>query len=41
MSDIKLIEVPKWGLSMDEGTVIAWLIDEGSPFAKGDLICEI
>ncbi|MFC9358556.1 2-oxo acid dehydrogenase subunit E2 [Rhodococcus sp. NPDC057014] len=41
MSDIKLIEVPKWGLSMDEGTVTAWLIDEGSPFAKGDLICEI
>ncbi|MFE5706636.1 2-oxo acid dehydrogenase subunit E2 [Rhodococcus koreensis] len=41
MSDIKLIEVPKWGLSMDEGTVTAWLIDEGTPFAKGDLICEI
>ncbi|MFC9556752.1 2-oxo acid dehydrogenase subunit E2 [Rhodococcus sp. NPDC056960] len=41
MSDIKLIEVPKWGLSMDEGTVTAWLIDEGTPFTKGDLICEI
>jgi pyruvate dehydrogenase E2 component (dihydrolipoamide acetyltransferase) len=41
MSDIKLIEVPKWGLSMDEGTVTEWLIDEGTPFAKGDLICEI
>ncbi|WP_016883734.1 MULTISPECIES: 2-oxo acid dehydrogenase subunit E2 [unclassified Rhodococcus (in: high G+C Gram-positive bacteria)] len=41
MSDIKLIEVPKWGLSMDEGTVTEWLIDEGTPFSKGDLICEI
>ncbi|RZL74177.1 MAG: diaminohydroxyphosphoribosylaminopyrimidine deaminase [Rhodococcus sp. (in: high G+C Gram-positive bacteria)] len=41
MSDIKLIEVPKWGLSMDEGTVTAWLIDEGTPFSKGDLLCEI
>ncbi|MDV7356070.1 2-oxo acid dehydrogenase subunit E2 [Rhodococcus oxybenzonivorans] len=41
MSDIKLIEVPKWGLSMDEGTVTEWLIEEGTSFAKGDLLCEI
>ncbi|TQC44479.1 diaminohydroxyphosphoribosylaminopyrimidine deaminase [Rhodococcus sp. WS4] len=41
MSDIKLIEVPKWGLSMDEGTVTEWLIEEGMSFAKGDLLCEI
>ncbi|MEN0133534.1 MAG: 2-oxo acid dehydrogenase subunit E2 [Rhodococcus sp. (in: high G+C Gram-positive bacteria)] len=41
MSDIKLIEVPKWGLSMEEGTVTAWLVEVGTSFAKGDLICEI
>ncbi|AHD21446.1 diaminohydroxyphosphoribosylaminopyrimidine deaminase [Rhodococcus pyridinivorans SB3094] len=41
MSEIKLIEVPKWGLSMEEGTVTEWLVEEGASFSKGDLICEI
>lgn len=41
MSAINLIEVPKWGLSMDEATIAEWLIEEGSPFRKGDPICAL
>ncbi|WP_435582968.1 2-oxo acid dehydrogenase subunit E2 [Amycolatopsis thermoflava] len=41
MSDIKLIEIPKWGLSMEEGTVTAWRLAEGAGFRKGDLLCEV
>ncbi len=29
MADIKAIDIPKWGLSMEEGLVNAWLIEEG------------
>ena len=41
MSEIKTLEIPKWGLSMEEGTIAQWLIAEGQSFAKGDEICEI
>lgn len=41
MADIKAIDIPKWGLSMEEGLVNAWLIGEGESFTKGQLICEI
>lgn len=39
--NIQIIEIPNWGLSMEEGTVIQWLIAEGDSFAEGDLIAEI
>lgn len=41
MSEIAVIEIPKWGLSMEEGTVTDWLVGEGTSFTKGDLLCEI
>lgn len=41
MSDIRVIEVPKWGLSMEEGTLNAWLIEEGESFAAHQALCEI
>lgn len=40
-SDIQLIEIPKWGLSMEEGTVNQWLINEGDSFETGDELVEI
>ena len=41
MSDIRLLEIPKWGLSMEEGTIVEWLIAEGDDFDEGQEICEI
>jgi pyruvate dehydrogenase E2 component (dihydrolipoamide acetyltransferase) len=41
MTAIRLLEVPKWGLTMEEGTLNAWLITEGHTFSKGDEVCEI
>jgi pyruvate dehydrogenase E2 component (dihydrolipoyllysine-residue acetyltransferase) len=33
--------VPKWGLSMKEGRVVAWLVDEGAEVAQGEGVAEI
>lgn len=41
MNDIKVLEIPKWGLSMEEGTVVEWLIAEGDAFEEGQEVCEI
>ncbi len=35
------IVMPKWGLSMREGTVTAWLVDEGARIQVGDRILEV
>ena len=33
--------MPKWGLSMTEGRVVAWLVDEGAEIAVGDEVAEV
>lgn len=40
-NDIRILEIPKWGLSMEEGTVVEWLIAVGDDFTEGQEICEI
>lgn len=41
MADLKILEMPKYGLSMTEGTVASWLVKPGEAFKKGQAICEI
>lgn len=41
MSDIEAINIPKWGMTMTEGTITGWLVEEGRPVTKGDEILEI
>lgn len=33
--------MPKWGLSMTEGTVVEWLVEEGAEVSKGDEVVEV
>jgi pyruvate dehydrogenase E2 component (dihydrolipoamide acetyltransferase) len=41
MSTITALVMPKWGLEMREGTVTAWLVDEGAEIAVGTPILEV
>jgi pyruvate dehydrogenase E2 component (dihydrolipoamide acetyltransferase) len=44
MSETKAIVklgMPKWGLSMTEGTVVQWLIEEGTELDNGDEVVEV
>lgn len=41
MSAIQAITVPKWGLTMTEGTLSEWLINEGDTVAVGDAVADM
>ncbi|MFP6742875.1 MAG: acetoin dehydrogenase dihydrolipoyllysine-residue acetyltransferase subunit [Alphaproteobacteria bacterium] len=43
MSDERIlaITVPKWGMSMDEGTVTCWHLEEGAAVAAGDEVLDM
>lgn len=38
MADLKPFTMPKWGIEMTEGTIAKWEVEEGKPYAKGDLL---
>jgi len=33
--------LPKWGLTMEDGTVVAWYVDEGDHVVAGEMIAEV
>ena len=35
------IEMPKWGMTMQEGTIVAWNVAVGDTVAEGDPIAEV
>src|SRR4051812_20698384 len=38
---ISKLGMPKWGLSMTEGRVLDWLVEEGAEVSPGDELCEV
>jgi pyruvate dehydrogenase E2 component (dihydrolipoamide acetyltransferase) len=41
VSHITKVGMPKWGLSMTEGTIIEWLVDEGATVDSGTEIVDV
>ena len=39
--EIQKLGMPKWGLSMTEGRLLEWLVDEGTEVAVGDEVAEV
>ena len=33
--------LPKWGLTMEDGTVVAWYVDEGDHVVQGEVMAEV
>lgn len=41
MARLRAYRMPKWGIEMTEGVVAQWMVEEGKPFSKGDIIALI
>ena len=36
-----IVKMPKWGLTMTQGTIVDWLVEEGAEVSEGDMILTI
>lgn len=36
-----IVKMPKWGLTMTQGTIVDWLVAEGSEVSEGDMILTV
>ena len=41
MTPLVKLGMPKWGLSMKEGRLVAWLVDEGAEIVAGEGVAEV
>jgi pyruvate dehydrogenase E2 component (dihydrolipoamide acetyltransferase) len=41
MANLRPFAMPKWGIEMTEGVVAEWMVSEGQPFKKGDILALI
>jgi pyruvate dehydrogenase E2 component (dihydrolipoamide acetyltransferase) len=37
----EIVQMPKWGLSMEEGTVTEWMVEAGEDLAQGDVLAMV
>ena len=40
-TEVQKLGMPKWGLSMTEGRLVEWLVEEGADVAVGDEVAEV
>lgn len=36
-----IVKMPKWGLTMTQGTIVDWLVEEGAEISEGDMILTV
>ena len=36
-----IVKMPKWGLTMTQGTIVDWLVAEGSEITEGDMLLTV
>lgn len=37
----EIVKLPKWGLSMEEGTIVEWMVGPGDEVAQGDVLATV
>lgn len=37
----EVVKMPKWGLSMEEGTIVEWMVGPGEDLAQGDVLAMV